>query len=94
MKSAKAYRAPHRKRIFRSTHFYAQLANPKPLETSPDCRFPVEMWDRTDQHIRWVISVSSGVAAKLRRGSAVGTSATRQLSIQRPRPSIEIMQRY
>lgn len=38
-----------------------QLADPRLPDIPTNLPFRVEMWDRTDQYIRWVVSASSGV---------------------------------
>jgi hypothetical protein len=38
-----------------------QLSDPRLPDIPTNLPFRVEMWDRTDQHIRWVVSASSGV---------------------------------
>jgi hypothetical protein len=38
-----------------------QLADPRLPDIPTNLPFRVEMWDRADQHIRWVVSASSGV---------------------------------
>ena len=39
-----------------------QLANPNLHDVPRNLPFRVEMWDRSDQHIRWVIAASASVA--------------------------------
>jgi hypothetical protein len=39
-----------------------ELANPNLHDIPTSLPFRVEMWDRNDQHVRWVISASSSVA--------------------------------
>lgn len=39
-----------------------ELANPNLHDIRTHLPFRVEMWDRHDQHIRWVIAASSSVA--------------------------------
>ena len=39
-----------------------QLANPKLHDIPRNLPFRVEMWDRNEQHVRWVISASASVA--------------------------------
>jgi len=39
-----------------------ELANPNLHDIPTNLPFRVELWDRHDQHIRWVISASSSVA--------------------------------
>src|SRR5580658_2285689 len=39
-----------------------ELANPNLHDIPTNLPFRVEMWDRHDQHIRWVISASSSVS--------------------------------
>jgi hypothetical protein len=39
-----------------------ELANPNLHEIPTRLPFRVEMWDRLDQHVRWVIAASSSVA--------------------------------
>lgn len=38
-----------------------QLADPKLSDIPINLPFRVEMWDRTDEHVRWVVSASSSV---------------------------------
>ena len=39
-----------------------ELANPHLEDIPTRLPFRVEMWDRSDQHVRWVVSASSSVA--------------------------------
>ena len=39
-----------------------ELANPNLHDIPTNLPFRVEMWDRNDQHIRWVVAASSSVA--------------------------------
>jgi hypothetical protein len=39
-----------------------QLANPNLHDIPRNLPFRVEMWDGTDQHVRWVIAASASVA--------------------------------
>jgi hypothetical protein len=39
-----------------------ELANPNLHDIPTRLPFRVEMWDRSDQHVRWVISASASVA--------------------------------
>jgi len=39
-----------------------ELANPNLHDIPTNLPFRVELWDRNDQHIRWVIAASSSVA--------------------------------
>jgi hypothetical protein len=39
-----------------------QLANPNLHDIPRNLPFRVEMWDQSDQHVRWVISASASVA--------------------------------
>lgn len=51
-----------------STHYHRidrllrELANPNLHDIPTHLPFRVEMWDRNNQHIRWVIAASSSVA--------------------------------
>jgi hypothetical protein len=47
---------------FRVDELLRELANPNLHDISTNLPFRVEMWDRHDQHIRWVISASSSVS--------------------------------
>ena len=47
---------------FRVDDLLQQLANPNLHDIPRNLPFRVEMWDQTDQHIRWVISASASVA--------------------------------
>jgi hypothetical protein len=47
---------------FRVDELLRQLANPNLRDIPTNLPFRVEMWDRHDQHIRWVISASSSVS--------------------------------
>ena len=47
---------------FRVDAMLRELANPNLHDISPRLPFRVELWDRSDQHIRWVIAASSSVA--------------------------------
>ena len=50
------------KAYFRVDGLLRQLANPNLHDIPTDLPFRVELWDRSDQHIRWVIAASSSVA--------------------------------
>jgi len=47
---------------FRIDELLRELANPNLHEIPTRLPFRVEMWDRTDQHIRWVLAATSSVA--------------------------------
>ena len=47
---------------FRVDELLRELANPNLHDIPTNLPFRVEMWDRHDQHIRWVISASSSVS--------------------------------
>ncbi len=47
---------------FRVDALLRELANPDLHDISTNLPFRVELWDRHDQHIRWVIAASSSVA--------------------------------
>ena len=47
---------------FRVDEMLRELANPNLQDIPSNLPFRVEMWDRHDQHIRWVISASSSVS--------------------------------
>ena len=47
---------------FRVDDLLHELANPNLHDIPTNLPFRVEMWDRHDQHIRWVISASSSVS--------------------------------
>ena len=47
---------------FRVDELLRQLANPNLHDVPRNLPFRVEMWDRSDQHIRWVIAASASVA--------------------------------
>ena len=47
---------------FRVDELLRQLANPNLHDIPRNLPFRVEMWDQSDQHIRWVISASASVA--------------------------------
>ena len=47
---------------FRVDELLGQLANPNLHDIPRNLPFRVEMWDQSDQHIRWVISASASVA--------------------------------
>jgi hypothetical protein len=47
---------------FRVDGLLRQLANPNLHDITTNLPFRVELWDRHDQHIRWVISASASVA--------------------------------
>jgi hypothetical protein len=46
---------------FRIDDLLRQLANPNLHDIPTNLPFRVELWDRHDQHIRWVISASANV---------------------------------
>jgi hypothetical protein len=47
---------------FRVDELLRQPANPNLHDIPPNLPFRVEMWDQSDQHIRWVIAASASVA--------------------------------
>jgi hypothetical protein len=47
---------------FRVDKLLQQLANPNLHDIPTNLSFHVELWDRFDQHIRWVIAATSSVA--------------------------------
>src|SRR5215813_7856423 len=47
---------------FRVDELLRQLANPNLHDIPCNLPFRVEMWDGSDQHIRWVIAASASVA--------------------------------
>jgi len=47
---------------FRVDGLLRELANPNLHDIPTNLPFRVELWDRHDQHIRWVIAASSSVA--------------------------------
>src|SRR6476659_9135450 len=47
---------------FRVDELLRQLANPNLHDIPHNLPFRVEMWDQSDQHIRWVIAASASVA--------------------------------
>jgi hypothetical protein len=47
---------------FRVDKMLRELANPNLHDISTRLPFRVELWDRSDQHIRWVVAASSSVA--------------------------------
>jgi hypothetical protein len=47
---------------FRVDELLRQLANPNLHDIPRNLPFRVEMWDRSDQHVRWVVSASASVA--------------------------------
>jgi hypothetical protein len=47
---------------FRVDRLLRELANPNLHDIPTQLPFRVEMWDRHDQHIRWVIAASASVA--------------------------------
>ncbi len=50
------------KAYFRVDGLLRELANPNLPDIPTHLPFRVELWDRSDQHIRWVIAASSSVA--------------------------------
>jgi len=50
------------KLYFRVDELLRELANPNLHDIPTNLPFRVEMWDRHDKHIRWVVSASSSVA--------------------------------
>jgi hypothetical protein len=50
------------KAYFRVDGSLRQLANPNLHDVPTHLPFRVELWDRSNQHIRWVIAASSSVA--------------------------------
>jgi hypothetical protein len=47
---------------FRVDELLRQLADPNLHDIPRNLPFRVEMWDRSDQHVRWVIAASASVA--------------------------------
>jgi hypothetical protein len=47
---------------FRVDELLRQLANPNLHDIPRDLPFRVEIWDGTDQHVRWMIAASASVA--------------------------------
>jgi hypothetical protein len=47
---------------FRVDELLRQLANPNLHDIPRNLPFRVEMWDRNEQHVRWVIAASASVA--------------------------------
>ena len=47
---------------FRVDELLRQLANPNLHDIPRNLPFRVEMWDQSDQHVRWVIAASASVA--------------------------------
>ena len=47
---------------FRVDAMLRELANPNLHDIPLNLPFRVELWDRSDQHIRWVIAATSSVA--------------------------------
>jgi hypothetical protein len=47
---------------FRVDELLRQLANPNLHDIPRNLPFRVEMWDRSEQHVRWVIAASASVA--------------------------------
>jgi hypothetical protein len=52
---------------FRVDELLRQLANPNLHDIPRNLPFRVEMWDQSDQHIRWVIAASASVALDMLR---------------------------
>jgi hypothetical protein len=50
------------KLYFRVDELLRELANPNLHDIPMNLPFRVEMWDRHDRHIRWIVSASSSVA--------------------------------
>ena len=46
---------------FRVDKLLNQLANPNLHDISPNLQIHVELWDRYDKHIRWVIAATSSI---------------------------------
>jgi hypothetical protein len=46
---------------FRVDKLLNQLANPNLHDISPNLQIYVELWDRYDKHIRWVIAATSSI---------------------------------
>jgi hypothetical protein len=47
---------------FRVDELLRQLANPNLHDIPRNLPFRVEMWDQSEQHVRWVIAASASVA--------------------------------
>ena len=65
---------------FRVDELLRQLANPNLHDIPRNLPFQVEMWDQSDQHIRWVIAASASVAVGHAAMDAVLENCTEQLS--------------
>jgi len=57
----KAAEAAHSDLHRRVDNLLRELKNPNLHDIPTNLPFRVELWDRTDQHIRWVVSASSSV---------------------------------
>ena len=47
---------------FRVDELLRQLANPNLHDIPCNLPFRIEMWDRSDQHVRWMMAASASVA--------------------------------
>jgi hypothetical protein len=60
-----------------------ELANPNLHDIPTNLPFRVEMWDRHDQHIRWVVAASSSVAiGQAALDTAIATYPTERFTLR------------
>ena len=81
-KSAKSLSGTSSEFYFRIDELLRELANPNLHDIPTRLPFRVELWDRHDQHIRWVIAAASSVA--------VGHAALDAAIASYPEPPIRI----
>ena len=79
---------------FRIDELLRELANPNLHDIPTRLPFRVELWDRHDQHIRWVIAAASSVAVGNRavtmiskRSGVFGSGVLRLLPEASPHPT-------
>ena len=60
--ASKGLRGASSEAYFRVDDLLRQLANPNLHDIPRNLPFRVEMWDGSDQHIRWVIAAAASVA--------------------------------
>jgi hypothetical protein len=62
---------------FRVDELLRRLANPNLHDIPRNLPFRVEMWDQSDQHIRWVIAASANVELHMHSVDGCGISGSR-----------------
>jgi len=77
---------------FRVDGLLPELANPNLHDIPMRLPFRVEMWDRSDQHVRWVVAASSSVAiAHAALDAAIANNPTERFT---PRSGILVIRQH